>query len=57
MTKWIPDNRLVAGELERRWNERLARVRALEGQLAHHDTDEVSFAYPAVLTDFIPLRA
>jgi hypothetical protein len=33
-----PDNRLVAGELERRWNERLAMVRALEGQLAQHDT-------------------
>lgn len=25
-----PDNRLVAGELERRWNERLLAVRALE---------------------------
>jgi DNA invertase Pin-like site-specific DNA recombinase len=33
-----PDNRLVAGELERRWNERLASVRALEEQLAEHDT-------------------
>jgi DNA invertase Pin-like site-specific DNA recombinase len=33
-----PDNRLVAGELERRWNERLASVRALEEQLARHDT-------------------
>ena len=33
-----PDNRLVAGELERRWNERLANVRALEEQLAQHDT-------------------
>jgi len=29
-----PENRLVAGELERRWNERLASVRALEDQLA-----------------------
>ena len=27
-----PDNRLVAGELERRWNERLAAVRALEDE-------------------------
>jgi DNA invertase Pin-like site-specific DNA recombinase len=34
-----PDNRLVAGELERRWNERLARVRALEEQLAQHETE------------------
>ncbi|WP_210266045.1 hypothetical protein [Bradyrhizobium australiense] len=25
-----PDNRLVAGELERRWNERLLAARALE---------------------------
>ena len=25
-----PDNRLVAGELERRWNERLEVVRAIE---------------------------
>ena len=33
-----PDNRLVAGELERRWNERLANVRSLEEQLAQHDT-------------------
>ena len=33
-----PDNRLVAGELERRWNERLASVHALEEQLAQHDT-------------------
>src|SRR5204862_6497826 len=28
-----PDNRLVAGELERRWNERLATVERLEGQI------------------------
>ena len=28
-----PDNRLVAGELERRWNETLAAVRQLEDQL------------------------
>ncbi|WP_225145043.1 MULTISPECIES: transposase [unclassified Bradyrhizobium] len=27
-----PDNRLVAGELERRWNERLVAVRELEGE-------------------------
>jgi excisionase family DNA binding protein len=33
-----PDNRLVAGELERRWNETLANVHALEEQLAQHDT-------------------
>ena len=28
-----PDNRLVAGELERRWNERLVQLRALEMEL------------------------
>jgi len=32
-----PTNRLVAAELERRWNERLTNVRALEEQLAQHD--------------------
>jgi DNA invertase Pin-like site-specific DNA recombinase len=32
-----PDNRLVAGELERRWNEKLVYVRALEDQLAQQD--------------------
>src|SRR5262245_32605021 len=29
-----PENRLVAGELERRWNEKLARVRAIEEDLS-----------------------
>jgi len=29
-----PDNRLVAGELERRWNEKLRQVRSLEDQMA-----------------------
>jgi len=29
-----PDNRLVASELERRWNEKLGRVQALEAALA-----------------------
>jgi hypothetical protein len=28
-----PDNRLVVGELERRWNERLTAVARLEGQI------------------------
>src|SRR5262249_12052930 len=28
-----PDNRLVAGELERRWNDRLAAVAQLEDQI------------------------
>jgi len=34
-----PDNRLVAGELERRWNEKLVNVRALEEQLAQQDAE------------------
>jgi DNA invertase Pin-like site-specific DNA recombinase len=35
-----PDNRMVAGELERRWNDRLVTVKRLEAQLEDmvHDT-------------------
>jgi len=36
-----PSNRLVAGELERRWNERLLNVHALEEQLTQHDTSPI----------------
>ncbi len=32
-------NRLVAGELEARWNEALARVEKIESDLANSDTD------------------
>ena len=35
-----PENRLVAGELERRWNERLAAVRDLELEIERLDADE-----------------
>jgi excisionase family DNA binding protein len=35
-----PENRLVAGELERRWNERLVAVRELEGEIDRLDADE-----------------
>ena len=38
-----PENRLVAGELERRWNERLAGVRVLEDQLAQITAQPVGF--------------
>lgn len=31
-----PDNRLVADELERRWNQALLRVREVEAQIAQH---------------------
>ena len=29
-----PDNRLVAGELERRWNDALQAVHRIEGEIA-----------------------
>jgi hypothetical protein len=32
-----PENRLVAGELEVRWNRALARVAEVEGRIAEHD--------------------
>jgi DNA invertase Pin-like site-specific DNA recombinase len=35
-----PENRLVAGELERRWNERLVAVRDLELEIDRLDTDQ-----------------
>jgi len=35
-----PDNRLVAGELERRWNEKLLQLRDLETQLKQTDLAE-----------------
>lgn len=34
-----PENRLVAGELERRWNERLVAVRELEREIDQLDAD------------------
>ena len=34
-----PENRMVVGELERRWNERLVEVARLEGEIqAAHET-------------------
>jgi excisionase family DNA binding protein len=36
-----PDNRLVAGELERRWNERLSAVHDLECEIERLDADTV----------------
>ena len=35
-----PENRLVTGELERRWNERLVAVRELEFEIDRLDADE-----------------
>ena len=37
-----PANRLVAGELEARWNKALARVAEVEGKIATHDAATVS---------------
>ena len=37
-----PANRLVAGELEGRWNKALARVAEVEGKIAAHDAAEVA---------------
>jgi hypothetical protein len=45
-----PANRLVAGELETRWNKALARVAEVEGKIAAHDTATVApVADPASL--------
>ena len=41
-----PDNRLVAGELERRWNDRLAAVARLEEQIRNSQNEQ-----PRVLHD------
>ena len=37
-----PANRLVAGELEARWNKALARVAEVEGKIAAHDAAKVA---------------
>ena len=37
-------NRLVAGELEARWNKALARVAEVEGKIAAHDAAKVATA-------------
>ena len=46
-----PANRLVAGELEARWNKALARVAEVEGKIAAHDAAAVATTIdPASLT-------
>lgn len=42
-----PENRLVTGELERRWNERLAAVRELELEMERLDADKAPTLSPA----------
>jgi DNA invertase Pin-like site-specific DNA recombinase len=47
-----PENRLVAGELERRWNEALRRVHELEVRIeAHGTTERSAVATPAEFAD------
>jgi DNA invertase Pin-like site-specific DNA recombinase len=47
-----PENRLVTGELERRWNEALRRVRELEVRIeAHGTTERSALATPAEFAD------
>jgi hypothetical protein len=47
-----PENRLVTGELERRWNEALRRVRELEIRIeAHGTTERSAVATPAEFAD------
>lgn len=41
-----PDNRLVAAELERRWNDRLVEVYRLEEQLAAPEADRTAMPTP-----------
>src|SRR5438067_10888481 len=45
-----PANRLVAGELETRWNKALARVTEVEAKIAGHDAATPSRAVAAPLT-------
>ena len=45
-----PANRLVAGELEMRWNKALARVAEIEAKIAGHDAGAPSRAEAAPLT-------
>jgi hypothetical protein len=43
-----PANRLVAGELEARWNKALARIAEVEGKFAAHDAATVALAVDPV---------
>lgn len=51
-----PDNRLVADELERRWNQALSRVREVEAQIEQHQRRHDRGAAPMV-DDFDDLAA
>ncbi|GJE41225.1 hypothetical protein [Methylobacterium soli] len=43
-----PENRLVTGELEARWNRALSRVGACEARIAEHDTGAPRSALPPI---------
>jgi hypothetical protein len=49
-----PENRLVADELERRWNQALARVREIEQRISEHDGAKPADPMPE-LADFTAL--
>jgi len=49
-----PENRLVTDELERRWNQALARAREIEQRIAEHDGAKPSARTPE-LADFTAL--
>lgn len=49
-----PENRLVADELERRWNQALARVRDIEARITSHDGARSAITSPS-LADFTAL--
>jgi DNA invertase Pin-like site-specific DNA recombinase len=48
-----PENRLVAGELERRWNEALQRVQEIESRIEAQSIDDRE--PPATLAEFVGL--
>jgi DNA invertase Pin-like site-specific DNA recombinase len=51
-----PDNRLVADELERRWNQALMRVREVESQIEQHHRRQDQTALPSA-EEFADLAA
>ena len=48
-----PDNRLVTGELERRWEEALRALKSAEEALAHNETHLPVYAIPSDLLGFL----
>jgi DNA invertase Pin-like site-specific DNA recombinase len=51
-----PDNRLVADELERRWNQALLRVREVEAQIEQHQRRQDQTSLPTC-EEFVDLAA